>query len=126
MKYQTPLSRVRHHGAAHSGTEHFWRQRLTSVALLPLTVGVIVVMFMLLRGNQATAAQTLGSPIVSITIILFVVTSAYHAWLGMQVIVEDYVHHELAKIGLLMANTFFCIVVALASVYAIFQLSFGV
>ena len=126
MKYQTPLARVRHHGAAHSGTQHFWRQRLTSVALLPLTVGAIVVMFMLLRSSPASAAQTLGSPVVSITIMLFVLTSAYHAWLGMQVIVEDYIHHDLCKIGLLMANTFFCVVVSIASAYALFQLSFGV
>lgn len=126
MKYQTPLSRVRYRGAAHSGTGHFWRQRLTSVALLPLTVGVIWVMFMLLRSNQAGAAQTLGSPVVALIMLLFVVTSAYHAWLGMQVIVEDYVHHELGKIAILMANTFFCIVVAVASAYAILQLSFGV
>ena len=57
---RTPLSRVRHHGSAHSGTEHFWRQRLTSVALVPLTVGAIVFMLSLLGRNQAAAAQTLA------------------------------------------------------------------
>jgi succinate dehydrogenase / fumarate reductase membrane anchor subunit len=123
---RTPLSRVRYHGAAHSGTEHFWRQRLTSVALIPLTIGVIAVIFSLLTSNQAGASQILGSPVIAVTILLFVVTSAYHAWLGMQVIVEDYIHHDLCKIAILIANTFFCIVVALASVYAILQLSFGV
>ncbi len=123
---RTPLSRVRYRGAAHSGTGHFWRQRLTSVALIPLTAALIVILFSLLGRNQAAAAQMLGSPVVSVIIVLFVVTSAYHAWLGMQVIVEDYVHHELGKIALLMANTFFCAVVALASAYAVLQMSFGV
>jgi succinate dehydrogenase / fumarate reductase membrane anchor subunit len=124
--FRTPLSRVRHHGAAHSGTGHFWKQRLTSVALIPLTIGAIVIVFALLGRNHAAAVQILGSPAVAITLLLFVTASAYHAWLGMQVIVEDYIHHELCKIGLLMANIFFCIVVAAASAYAILKLSFGV
>jgi succinate dehydrogenase / fumarate reductase membrane anchor subunit len=123
---RTPLSRVRYRGAAHSGTQHFWRQRLTSVALVPLSIGVIAIILSLLGRNQAAAARVLGSPVVAVTMLLFIVTSAYHAWLGMQVIIEDYVHHELAKIGLLIASIFFCIVVALASAFAIFQLSFGV
>jgi succinate dehydrogenase / fumarate reductase membrane anchor subunit len=124
--YRTPLSRVRHLGAAHSGTGHFWRQRLTSVALVPLTIGTLIVVFSLLGRDHATAAQTLGSPIVAITLLLFIAASAYHAWLGMQVIVEDYIHHELGKLALLMANIFFCIVVAAASAYAILKLSSGV
>ncbi len=123
---RTPLSRVRYHGAAHSGTSHFWRQRLTSVALIPLTLGGIFIVTSLLGRNQTTAAQVLGSPIVAITALLFIGTSIYHMWLGMQVIIEDYVHHELTKIGLLIANTFFCILVGFASAYAIFQLAFGV
>jgi succinate dehydrogenase / fumarate reductase membrane anchor subunit len=124
--FRTPLSRVRHHGAAHSGTGHFWHQRLTSVALLPLTIGALIVVFALLGRNHAAAVQILGSALVAVTMLLFVVASAYHAWLGMQVIVEDYIHHELCKIALLMANIFFCVVVAAASVYAILKLSFGV
>jgi succinate dehydrogenase / fumarate reductase membrane anchor subunit len=123
---RTARSRVLHHGAAHSGTEHFWRQRLTSVALIPLTIGAIAIVFMLLGRNHAAAAQILGSAVVAITMLLFVTVSAYHAWLGMQVIVEDYVHHELGKIAILIANIFFCIVVAAASVFAILKLSFGV
>jgi succinate dehydrogenase / fumarate reductase membrane anchor subunit len=85
-----------------------------------------VIVFSLLGRNHAAAAQILGSPVVAITILLFIVASAYHAWLGMQVIVEDYIHHELCKIALLMANIFFCIVVAAASAFAILKLSFGV
>lgn len=124
--FRTPLSRVRHHGAAHSGTEHFWRQRLTSVALVPLTIGALMVVFSLLGRNHAAAVQILGSSIVAVTVMLFIVTSAYHAWLGMQVIIEDYIHHELCKIALLMANIFFCIVVAASAAFAILKLSFGV
>jgi succinate dehydrogenase / fumarate reductase membrane anchor subunit len=123
---RTPLSQVRYLGAARAGTEHFWRQRLTAVALVPLTIAAIVIVIMLLGRNQPDAARILGSPLVAVTMLLFILTSIYHMWLGMQVIIEDYVHAELLKIATLMANTFFSIVLALASVYAILVLSFGV
>lgn len=123
---RTPLARVRYRGAAHSGTHHFWMQRLTSVALIPLSFGGIFIILSLLTRNHATVAQTLGAPIPAITMLLLIGTGAYHMRLGMQVIIEDYVHGELAKLIALMGNTFFCVLVAFASAYAIFQLAFGV
>jgi succinate dehydrogenase / fumarate reductase, membrane anchor subunit len=123
---RTPLARVRGRGAAHSGTEHFWRQRLTAVANIPLTIAALIIMILLLGRNQAAAAQILGSPLVAVIMLLFIVSITTHMRIGMQVIIEDYVHDERTKLALIMGNTFFCIAVALASAYGILKLSFGV
>jgi succinate dehydrogenase / fumarate reductase membrane anchor subunit len=123
---RTPIKRVRYLGAGHSGTRHFWHQRLTSVAAIPLTFAFIVIAMTLIGRNHAAASQILGSPLVALIMLLFVFTTVYHMWLGMQVIVEDYVHHEGGKVMLIMANTFFCIVVGLACTFALLKLSFGV
>ncbi len=123
---RTPLARVRGLGAAHTGTGHFWRQRLTAVANIPLTIAAVIIIVMLLGRNQAAAAQILGSPLVAIIMLLFIASITAHMRIGMQVIIEDYVHDEIAKLVLIMANTFFTIAVALASAYGIFKLSFGV
>jgi len=125
FKLRTPLGRVRHLGAARSGTKHFWHQRLTSVALIPLTIAVVLIVIGLLGRNHAAVVQILGSSPVAIVMLLFVITSVYHMWLGMQTIVEDYVHDELLKIVTLMCNTFFCFAVGLSAVFAILKLSFG-
>lgn len=122
---RTPLSRVRYLGSAKSGTEHFWKQRVTSVALVPLTIIFVFIVVGLTGRNHAAAAQILASPFVAITIMLFVIASAYHMWLGMQVIIEDYVHSDL-KLTLIMCNTFFCFVIGLSCLYALVKLSFGV
>ena len=123
---RTPLGRVRNLGTAHSGTSDFWRQRLTAVAMTLLMVPVIVVVMMLLGRNQAGAAQILGSPLVAIILLLFIVASTWHMKIGMQVVIEDYVHSEKLKIALVMANNFFSAAVALAAIYAILKLSSGV
>jgi succinate dehydrogenase / fumarate reductase, membrane anchor subunit len=122
---RTPLGRVRHLGSAHKGTGHFWHQRLTSVANVPLTIAAIVIVLGLLGRNHAAVVQILGSTLVAIIMLLFIISSVYHMWLGMQVIIEDYVHDEIAKFSALMANTFFSFVVGLAAVFAILKLSFG-
>ena len=122
---RTPLGRVRHLGSARSGTRHFWHQRLTSVANVPLTIAVVAIIMALLGRNHAAVVQILGSTFVALTMLLFIVTSVYHMWLGMQVIIEDYVLDELPKLVALMANTFFSFAVGLAAVFAILKLSFG-
>jgi succinate dehydrogenase / fumarate reductase membrane anchor subunit len=122
---RTPLGRVHHLGAARSGTTHFWHQRLTSVANVPLTIAVVVIIMALLGRNHAAVVQILGSTLVALIMLLFVVSSVYHMWLGMKVIIEDYVHDELPKLAALMANTFFSFAVGLAAVFAILKLSFG-
>ncbi|WP_187435438.1 succinate dehydrogenase, hydrophobic membrane anchor protein [Bradyrhizobium cytisi] len=123
---RTPLGRVRNLGAAHSGTSDFWRQRLTAVAMTLLMIPVLVIIMMLLGRNQAGAKQILGSLPVAIIMLLFIVASAWHMKIGMQVVIEDYVHNEKLKLISIMLNNFFAAAVALASIYAILQLSSGV
>ena len=123
---RTALGRVRALGAAHSGTQDFWRQRLTAVAMMLLTIPGIIVVMMVLGRNQAGAAQILGSPWVALILLLFIVASTWHMKIGMQVVIEDYLHNEKLKIAAIMANNFFTVVVALAAIYAIFKLSSGV
>lgn len=123
---RTPMGKVRKLGAAHSGTGDFWRQRITGVAMTLLILPVIVVIMMLLGRNQAGAAQILGSPLISLIMILFIIASAVHMKIGMQVVIEDYVQNEKLKLVTVMANNFFSIAVALAAIFAIFKLASGV
>ena len=123
---RTPLARVRNLGASHSGTSDFWRQRLTAVAMVLLMVPVIVIVMMLRSSNQAGAVQILGSPLIAIIMLLFIIASCWHMKIGMQVVIEDYIHGEKVKLASIMANNFFCVAVALASIYAILKMSSGV
>ncbi|WP_407186533.1 succinate dehydrogenase, hydrophobic membrane anchor protein [Bradyrhizobium centrosematis] len=123
---RTPLGRVRNLGAAHSGTSDFWRQRITGVAMTLLMIPVLVIVMMLLGRNQAGAAQILGSLPIAVILLLFIFASAWHMKIGMQVVIEDYVHNEKLKLTAIMLNNFFSIAVALASTYAILKLSSGV
>jgi len=123
---RTPLARVRNLGSSHSGTSDFWRQRLTAVAMTVLIVPVIVVVLMLIGSNQAGAKQIFSSVPIAIIMLLFIIASAWHMKIGMQVVIEDYVQNEKIKLACVMANNFFCIAVALASTYAILKMSSGV
>jgi len=123
---RTPLGRIRHLGAARSGTQHFWHQRLTAVADIPLTIAAVAIVIGLFGRNHAAVVKILGSSFVAIVMLMFIITSVYHMWLGMQVIIEDYVQDERLKFMTLMANTFFCFAVGITAVFAILNLSFGV
>src|SRR6201982_5802 len=123
---RTPLGRVRNLGSARSGTGDFWRQRLTAVAMVLLIIPVLFVVVMLLGRNQAGAAQILGSLPIALIMLLFIIASTWHMKIGMQVVIEDYVHNEKLKLASWMANNFFSFAAALAAIYAILKLSSGV
>jgi succinate dehydrogenase / fumarate reductase membrane anchor subunit len=123
---RTPLRRVRGLGAGHSGTTTFWHQRVTSVAGVPLTIAVIIIAVALLGRSNATAVQTLGSPPVAIIMLLFILNTAYHMWIGLQEIIVDYVHDEKLKLLCVLGNTFFVFITGFASAFAILKMSFGV
>ena len=115
IKFNPPTP-ARYQSAAHSGTQTFWHQRITSVAGVPLTVAFIAIVIALLGRNHAATVQVLGSWLIAIVIILFVATIVYHMWIGMQEIIVDYVHGPAAKYLALFGNMFFCSVVGLASI----------
>ena len=125
-RIRTPLARVRGLGSAKDGTGHFWWIRITSVLLAFLTIHAVVLAVGLIGADHATARAGLGRPINAIPLLLLILAGVYHMWLGMQVIIEDYVHSEGPKVLWLMLNWIFSAVVGLTCVFAVFKLSFGV
>lgn len=122
---RTPLGRVRGLGSAKSGTGHFWLQRVTAVANVVLTIVFLGVVISLVGKPYQAAVAVLSHPLVAILMLLFTVSGVVHMRLGMQVIIEDYVHGEGLKIAAVMANTFFAIAIGAACVFALLKLSFG-
>jgi succinate dehydrogenase / fumarate reductase membrane anchor subunit len=121
----TPLKRVRGLGSAHEGAGHFVKQRLTAIANLVLAPFVVGLIASLAGADLATVKATLAHPAVAIALIAFIVSAAVHMRIGMQVIIEDYVHGEAAKMLMLLANTFFAGAVAVVAIFAVVKLSFG-
>jgi succinate dehydrogenase / fumarate reductase membrane anchor subunit len=123
--FRTPLARVRGLGAAGEGTGHFWKIRITSVALVPLTLFFLGLLIALTGADYAEVRDVLASPLVAVTMIVVMLVSVYHMHLGMQDIILDYVHSDGAKFTLLVVNTFFCVAVGAATVFALLKLTFG-
>ncbi|MGH1351667.1 MAG: succinate dehydrogenase, hydrophobic membrane anchor protein [Methyloligellaceae bacterium] len=122
---RTPLKTVRGLGSAKEGADHFWLQRITAVANLFLMIFLVTSIVMHIGKDYATVKAYLAQPIVSIAMLLMILAGVIHMRLGMQVVIEDYVHSEAKKIILLMLNTFFCVSVGLTCIYAVLKLGFG-
>lgn len=120
---RTPLGRVRHLGSARSGMREDWFMRLTSLALVPLTVAFVWLLLSLLSKDYNGVRAELGSPAPAIIVMLFVLVGIYHMQLGMRSIILDYVHGH-AREWALVANLFFCAVLGLACIYAVLRIGF--
>ena len=121
---QTPRARVNFRGSARSGTLHAWRLRLTAFALLPLTFAFVVIVVLLVGRDYESARALLGSPCPAILMVLFLGFGVWHMAIGMQAVIEDYVHSEHAKALALMANFSFSALIGVASIFAVLRLSF--
>ena len=124
MDMRTPLRRVRGLGSAKEGTEHFWHQRLTAVSNIFLISFFIVLLLVLQDSTYAELRHAFANPFVGLPMALVIISVTIHMRLGMQTIIEDYTHGHL-RVPMQIANTFFAIAVAVASLFAIAKLSFG-
>lgn len=125
MSLQTPLARVRGLGSAKEGTHHWWAQRVTAIALVPLTAWFAISAVTLVGGDFAEVAAWVASPVNTILLLLLVAGTFHHLQLGLQVVIEDYVHEEAPKFALLLIMKFGCAIMAVACAYAILKTAFG-
>ena len=122
---KTPMKRVRGLGSAKTGTDHFWTQRLTAAATMLLALALVVVLASTVGKDAVAARAVLAQPLVAVLLLLFIVSGVAHMRIGMQVIIEDYVHEEGAKVIALGLNTFFSATIAVVCLFAVLKLSFG-
>ena len=124
MNYRTPLARVRGLGSAKSGTRHWWLQRLTAIALVPLSLWFVAALISITGAEHAAVVAWLGSPVTAILASAFIVAVFYHAQLGVQVVIEDYVHVEWLKLTCIVLTKLAAMLLAGASVFAVMRIAF--
>jgi succinate dehydrogenase / fumarate reductase membrane anchor subunit len=122
---RTPLARAKGLGAAGHGAEHWWLHRMTAVSNVPLVIAFVIIVASLAGTTYEQALGIVSHPLVAILLILAVVSVTNHMRLGMQIVIEDYVHDKGWKIVALMANNFYAVVIAVACLYGIVKIGLG-
>ncbi len=122
--FLTPNKRISHYGSAKSGTHHFWLQRLTAIANIALSAGLVWIVLKVVGKPYAEVITLMKHPLVAITLLLFALSVTTHMRLGMQVIIEDYVHCGCKKTALIIFNNFFTITLAVAAAFSILKIAF--
>ena len=125
VSMRTPLARAKGLGAAGHGTGHWWIHRMTAVSNVPLIISFVVIVALLAGQPHAEAVRIVSHPLVAILLILCIASVTNHMRMGVQIIIEDYVHDRGWKIAALIANTFYAVVIAVASLWAVLKISFG-
>lgn len=125
MSMRTPLGKVRGLGSARDGTHHWWMQRVTAISNIPLIIFLVYFVISHLGASRAELVASVANPFVAILLSLTMISVLWHMRLGLQVVIEDYVHGHAAKFAALLANSFFTLALGVAAVYAILKMSFG-
>ena len=120
-----PLSRVRGLGSAKEGTEQWWLQRLTAIALVPLVIWYVISLVTLIGADREAVVAWLQSPFAAIASVLLIVATFHHGQLGIQVVIEDYVHTPWLKTTLLLLNKFGAIVLGATAIFAVLKIAFS-
>lgn len=125
MDMRTPLGKVRGLGSGKTGTDHFWLQRLTAVALVPLFLFFVIFLIAYSGGSYEEVTGALSNPIVATLLGLLVIAGLLHGRIGMQEIINDYVHHEGLKLLAMLGNTFFTVLIGALCLFAVLKLGFA-
>lgn len=125
MSLRTPLGRVRGLGSAKEGTHHWWMQRVTAVALVPLTLWFIFALASLAGADATEAATFVAHPVNAILLLLLIAATFHHLHLGVQVVVEDYIHNEFGKLAVLIAVKLLSVALGVAAAFAVLKTAFG-
>jgi succinate dehydrogenase membrane anchor subunit len=122
---RTPLARARGLGSARAGVHHWWAQRLTAIALIPLVVWFAISLVMMSGADYGSVRAWIGSPVVMVLLILTIAIGLHHGQLGLQVVIEDYVHGDGSKLALIVAVRFIAVLFGLAAIVAVLRIGFG-